>query len=53
MVLSPDYKPEFGSLTEKLLELAQVRQVDELLKRVVLVLAERPHICLARVWLIP
>jgi transcriptional regulator with GAF, ATPase, and Fis domain len=32
--------------------LAQIRHVDELLKRVVTILAERPHIVLARIWLV-
>jgi transcriptional regulator with GAF, ATPase, and Fis domain len=32
--------------------LAQIRHVDELLKRVVTVLADRPHVALARLWLI-
>lgn len=51
MFLSADYKPEFNSLRDCLLELAQIRHVDELLRRVVTVLAERPHIALARIWL--
>jgi transcriptional regulator with GAF, ATPase, and Fis domain len=52
MLLSADYKPEFDSLRDRLVELAQIRQVDELLKRVVGVLAERPHVALARIWLV-
>ena len=52
MLLSTDYKPEFESLRDRLLELAQIRHVDELLKRVVTILAERPHIVLARIWLV-
>ena len=51
MLLSEDYKPEFNSLRDCLLELAQLRQVDELLTRVVTILAERPHVDLARIWL--
>jgi transcriptional regulator with GAF, ATPase, and Fis domain len=51
MLLSADYKPEFNSLRDRLLELAGIRQVDELLQRVVTVLAERPHVALARIWL--
>ena len=51
MFLAEDYKPEFNTLRDRLLELAQIRQVDELLKRVVAVLAERPHVALARIWL--
>jgi transcriptional regulator with GAF, ATPase, and Fis domain len=52
MFLSADYKPEFTSLRDRLLEVAQIRHVDELLHRVVSILAERPHIALARIWLI-
>lgn len=51
MFLAADYRPEFDSLKDRLLELAQVTHVDELLKRVVTLLAERPHVALARVWL--
>ncbi len=51
MLLSADYKPEFNSLRDRLLEIAQIRHVGELLHRVVTVLAERPHIALARIWL--
>ena len=51
VLLSADYKPEFESLRDRLLELAQIRHVDEILKKVVTVLAERPHIALARIWL--
>lgn len=51
MFLSADYKPEFNSLRDSLLELAQVRHVDDVLKRVVSVLAGRPHVALARIWL--
>ncbi|HVM49842.1 MAG TPA: sigma 54-interacting transcriptional regulator [Candidatus Acidoferrum sp.] len=51
MLLPADYTPEFGSLRDSLLEVAQIRQVEELLKRVVHLLAERPHIALARIWL--
>ncbi|HVV72283.1 MAG TPA: sigma 54-interacting transcriptional regulator [Verrucomicrobiae bacterium] len=52
MVLGADYKPEFDSLRDHLLDLAQIRQVDSLLNRVVTVLAERPHVALARIWLL-
>jgi transcriptional regulator with GAF, ATPase, and Fis domain len=51
MLPSADYKPEFNSMRDGLLELAQIRHVDELLRRVVSVLAERPHVALARIWL--
>lgn len=46
-----DYEPEFGSFKDHLLELAQLRSVDELLTRVVTLLADRPHVALARIWL--
>jgi transcriptional regulator with GAF, ATPase, and Fis domain len=52
MLLSADYKPEFNSLRDRLLELAQIRHVEELLRRVVTILAERPHVALARIWLV-
>jgi transcriptional regulator with GAF, ATPase, and Fis domain len=51
MFLAVDYKPEFHSFKDRLLELAQIRHVDELLKRVVSLLADRPHVALARIWL--
>jgi transcriptional regulator with GAF, ATPase, and Fis domain len=49
--LDAGYEPEFESLHERLLELAQIRSVDELLRRLVTLLAERPHVALARIWL--
>ncbi|HWQ92264.1 MAG TPA: sigma 54-interacting transcriptional regulator [Clostridia bacterium] len=52
MLLVSDYKPEFESFKDRLLELAQLRNVSQLLERVVTLLAERPHVALARVWLI-
>jgi transcriptional regulator with GAF, ATPase, and Fis domain len=52
MFVAPDYKPEFESFRDHLLELAQIRHVDELLVRVVRHLAARPHVNLARIWLI-
>jgi transcriptional regulator with GAF, ATPase, and Fis domain len=52
MFLAPDYKPEFESLKDKLIELAQVRNVHELMQAVVDLLAARPHIALARIWLL-
>jgi transcriptional regulator with GAF, ATPase, and Fis domain len=50
--LPANYVPEFESARDGLLEIAQIRSEDELLKRVVVGLAERPHIALARVWLL-
>ena len=52
MLLGPEYKPEFASLRDRLLEVAQIRRLDEVLQRVVHILADRPHIALARIWLI-
>lgn len=50
--LAPDYPPEFDSFKERLLELAQIRSVAELLRRFVTRLAEPPHVALARIWLV-
>jgi len=52
MILDPDYKPEFESLKRLLLIMAQERSVDALLSMIVRQLAERPHVALARIWLI-
>jgi transcriptional regulator with GAF, ATPase, and Fis domain len=52
MELATDYKPEFDSLRDLLLEIAPERSVDHLLRKVVQRLAERPHAALARLWLI-
>jgi len=50
MFVGNDYKPEFNSLRDHLLDVAQIRHVEELLQRVVTILAERPHVALARIW---
>jgi transcriptional regulator with GAF, ATPase, and Fis domain len=50
--LAADYPPEFDSFKERLLELAQIRSVAELLLRVVTRLAEPPYLALARIWLV-
>ncbi len=50
--LAADYTPEFDSFKERLLELAQIRSVGELLERVVTRLAEPPYVALARIWLV-
>jgi transcriptional regulator with GAF, ATPase, and Fis domain len=50
MLLSADYEPEFDSVRDGLLELATIRHVDELVQRVVTILAQRPHVALARIW---
>jgi transcriptional regulator with GAF, ATPase, and Fis domain len=52
VLLGPDYKPEFDSFRDWLVEIARIRNVRELLERVVTMLAARPHVSLARIWLI-
>jgi len=52
MYLAADHTPEFDSFKERLLELAQIRSVAELLRRVVTRLAEAPYVALARIWLV-
>ncbi|SPE56824.1 Transcriptional regulator, NifA subfamily, Fis Family [Verrucomicrobia bacterium] len=52
MYLAADCPPEFDSFKERLLELAQIRSVAELLRRVVTRLAEPPYVALARIWLV-
>ena len=52
MYLAADYTQEFDSFKERLLELAQIRSVAELLRRVVTRLAEPPYVALARIWLV-
>lgn len=52
MNLASDYKPEFESLKNLLVDMAQERSVEVLLRMTVNRLAERPHVALARIWLI-
>jgi transcriptional regulator with GAF, ATPase, and Fis domain len=52
MRLDPDYKPEFDSIKRLLLDMAQQRSMGTLLEMIVRQLAERPHVALARIWLI-
>lgn len=52
MNLDPGYKPEFDSLKALLLDMAQERSVGVLLKMITDRLALRPHVELARIWLI-
>jgi len=52
LYLAADYPQDFDSFKERLLELAQIRSVAELLRRVVTQLAEPPYVALARVWLV-
>lgn len=50
--LPRDYRPEFDSLRDLLLEIAPERSVEQLLRKVVQCLAERPHAIMARLWLV-
>ena len=52
MNLPADYQPEFESIKDRLLEVAQIHSVDTLIKRVVNDLMERPHVALAQIWLV-
>jgi transcriptional regulator with GAF, ATPase, and Fis domain len=52
MNLPPDYQPEFESIKDRLLEIAQIHSVDTLLKRVMHDLMERPHVASAQIWLV-
>lgn len=51
MQLASDYRPEFDSLANLLLEVAQERSADQLFNKVVRRMAERPHVFLASLWL--
>lgn len=50
--MEPGYKPEFESLKEILLDMAQERSVEVLLRMITARLSARPHVVLARIWLI-
>jgi len=52
MQLAPDYRPEFDSLADLLLEVAQERSTDQLLDKIVQRLAERPHVYMASLWVL-
>jgi hypothetical protein len=52
MELSHDYEPDYEHLKTLLLEMAQEHNVATLLEKIVRQLASRPHVALARVWLI-
>ena len=52
MEFSHDYKPDYEHLKTLLLEMAQEHNVATLLEKIVRQLASRPHVALARVWLI-
>ena len=50
--LAADYKPDYDSLRDLLLELAQERTVNGLLEKIVARLAARPYVVLTRIWLL-
>ncbi|WP_321415788.1 sigma 54-interacting transcriptional regulator [uncultured Desulfobacter sp.] len=50
--MHPDYAPEYESLKVLLLEMANEHAVASLLKLIVRQLAQRPHVALARIWLV-
>jgi transcriptional regulator with GAF, ATPase, and Fis domain len=52
MEFDRDYEPEYDSLKTLLLEMAQEHAVAPLLDMIVRQLAHRPHVALARIWLI-
>lgn len=52
MNFDPHYEPDYDSLKTLLLEMAQEHAVAPLLDMVVRQLAHRPHVALARIWLI-
>jgi len=47
-----DYVPEFESLKDLLLEMPRERSLGRLLRLIVKRFAERPHLALARIWLV-
>ena len=51
MNITADYQPEFESLKELLVEMAQERSVDVQLRLAARRLAQRPHVALAGIWL--
>jgi transcriptional regulator with GAF, ATPase, and Fis domain len=52
MAFNRDYEPEYDSLKILLLEMAREHAVAPLLGMIVRQLARRPHVALARIWLI-
>ncbi|MGD2098300.1 MAG: sigma 54-interacting transcriptional regulator [Desulfobacterales bacterium] len=52
MKYDPNYEPDYDSLKTLLLEMAQEHAVAPLLAMIVRQLARRPHVALARIWLI-
>ena len=52
MQIDKNYKPEFESIKDLILDIAQERSAELLLAMIVDRLAQRPHVALARIWLI-
>jgi transcriptional regulator with GAF, ATPase, and Fis domain len=52
MNLPKDYQPEFDSIKYHLLEIAQIRSVDNLLQYVARGTLNRPHTALTQIWLV-
>ena len=52
MEFNRDYEPDYEPLKALLLEMAQEHAVATLLKMIVQQLAQRPHVALARIWLL-
>jgi len=52
MSIGIDYEPEFGSLKDLLLDIAQERSTGSLLQAIVRRLADRPNVVLSRIWLV-
>ena len=52
MEFDPDYQPDYDSLKTLLLDMAQKHAVAPLLDMITRQLAYRPHVALARIWLI-
>ena len=52
MPVSKSYEPEFESLMDLLVEMPQERSLENLLALIVRRFARRPHLSLARIWLV-
>jgi len=52
MASDPNYEPEFESFKDLLLEMARERSADALFQLIVRRLAARPHVAMARIWLV-
>lgn len=52
MKLNSDYQPEFDSIKQLLLHMAQERSIDKLLELIVSRMTERAHVAMTCIWLI-